>query len=107
MSSQHRQTDASTDEEQVEAALLYVQQLKAFNVHASVFAAGMAVIFVVNLATNLSAGIAREWSSWWSVWAFLGWGAGIAVHGLVVYVNRPSFASSTWEQKQMEKMLDR
>ena len=67
------------------------------HVHAGVFAAGMVVIFVVNLATNLSAGIAGEWSAWWSLWALAGWGVGIIVHGLVVRLNRPSPSPSTWQ----------
>ena len=93
--------------EREEAARRYVEQLRAFYVHAAVFAAGMTAIFAVNLLTNLSAGIAREWSAWWSVWALIGWGAGIAVHGLVVLLNRPSPSSSTWEQRQIDKMLGR
>ena len=76
------QIDQAADERQ-EAARRYVEQLRAFNVHTAVFAASITVIFAVNLLTNLSAGIAGEWSAWWSVWALIGWGAGIAVHGLV------------------------
>ena len=93
--------------EREEAARRYVEQLRAFYVHTTVFAAGMTVIFAVNLLTNLSAGIAGEWTAWWSAWALLGWGLGIAVHGLVVLLNRPSLASSTWEQRQIERMLGR
>ena len=93
-------------DERAEAASLYVQQLRAFYVHAAVFAAGMTAIFAVNLLTNLSAGIASEWSAWWSLWALSGWGAGIAVHGLVVRLNRPSLTSSTWEQRRIERMLE-
>ena len=93
--------------ERQEAAKRYVEQLRAFYVHAAVFAASMTIIFAVNLLTNLSAGIAGEWSAWWSVWALIGWGAGIAVHGLVVRLNRPSLSSSTWEQRQIDKMLGR
>ena len=96
------QIDQAADERQ-EAARRYVEQLRAFYVHAAVFAASMTVIFAVNLLTNLSAGIAGEWSAWWSLWALIGWGAGIAVHGLVVRLNRPSLASSTWEQRQIEQ----
>ena len=55
--------------EREEAARRYVEQLGAFYVHAAVFAAGMTVIFAVNLLTNLSAGIAGEWTAWWSAWA--------------------------------------
>ena len=98
------QIDQAADERQ-EAARRYVEQLRAFNVHAAVFAASMTVIFAVNLLTNLSAGIASEWSAWWSVWALIGWGAGIAVHGLVVRLNRPSFSPATWEQRQIDRML--
>ncbi len=71
------------------------------------FAGGMIVIFAVNLLTNLSAGIAGEWSAWWALWAFLGWRIGIAVHGLVVRLNRPLPSSPTWEQQQIDKVLAR
>lgn len=95
-----------TADERQDAARRYVEQLRAFYVHAAVFVASMTVIFAVNLLTNLSAGIASEWSAWWSLWALIGWSAGIAVHGLVVRLNRPSLASSTWEQRQIDKMLE-
>ncbi len=105
--SPHPHADERTEEERVQAARRYVEQVQAFSVHAGVFTAGMVVIFVVNLATNVSAGIASEWSAWWSVWAFIGWGLGIAIHGLVVRLNRPSPSSPTWEQRQIEKVLSR
>ena len=92
-------------DEREEAARRYVQQLRVFYVHAAVFAGSMAVNLAVNLFVNLSAGIAREWSAWWSIWALIGWGAGIAVHGLVVRLNRPSPSSSTWEQRQIDRVL--
>ena len=93
--------------EREEAARRYVEQLRAFYVHACMYAVGMLVMVAVNLLTNLSAGSAGEWSAWWSVWALIGWGAGIAVHGVVVRLNRPSLASSTWEQRQIERTLGR
>ena len=95
---------AKTNEE---AAWRYIEQLRVFYVHACVFAVSMLVIFGVNLLTNLSAGIAGEWSAWWSGYALLGWGLGIAIHGFVVRINRPSLSSSTWEQQQIDKMLGR
>ena len=96
-----------TEEQRLEAARRYVEQLQAFYIHAGVFAAGMVVIFVVNLATNLSAGIAGDWSAWWSAWALIGWGSGIAVHGLVVRLNRPPSSSPTWEQRKIDEVLSR
>ncbi|MFW2380588.1 MAG: 2TM domain-containing protein [Acidimicrobiales bacterium] len=92
-------------DEREEAARRYVQQLRVFYVHAAVFAGSMAINMAVNLFVNLQAGIAREWSAWWLIWALIGWGAGIAVHGLVVRLNRPSFAASTWKQRQMDQIL--
>lgn len=60
------------------------KETQAFRIHAVVFAASMTLIIAVNLLTNLSAGTAGQWSSWWSLWALIGWGAGLTVHGLVV-----------------------
>ena len=93
--------------EREEAARRYVGQLRAFYIHAGIYAASMLIMFAVNLLTNLSAGIAGDWTAWWSAWALLGWGLGIVVHGLVVWLNRPLLASSTWEQRQIERMLGR
>ena len=88
--------------ERGEAARQYVEQLRAFYVHAAVFAAVMVVIYTVNLLTNLDAGIAGEGSAWWSVWAQHGWVDGIAFHGLGVRLTRPSFSTSSWVQRQLE-----
>jgi hypothetical protein len=97
-------TDQTADKRE-EAARRYVQQLRVFYVHVAVFAGSMAINLAVNLLVNLSAGIAGEWSAWWSLWALLGWSAGIAVHGLVVRINRPSVSPSTWEQRQIDRIL--
>ena len=99
------QLDHSTEEHRVEAARRYVQQRRVFNVHAAVFAGSMAINIAGNLFVNVSAGIADQWSAWWSIWALIGWGAGIAVHGLVVRLNRPSLTPSTWEQQQIDRVL--
>lgn len=99
--------EGCNEEQRFEAARRYVEQLHAFFIHAGVFTGGMVIIFIVNLATNLSAGIASEWRAWWSVWAVVGWGIGIAVHGLVVRLNRPSPSSLTWQQRRVDKLLSR
>lgn len=104
LSEASRQID-ETAHDQDQAVRRHVEQLRACYVHAAVFAASMIVIFTVNLLTNLSAGIAGDWSAWWSLYALLGCGAGIAVHGLVVRLNRPSVSRHSWEQRQMNRML--
>ncbi len=103
----HHDGGETAEEERLAAARRYVEQLRIFHVHASVAAASMLLILVVNLATNAAAGILGEWWAWWSAWAFIGWSLGLAVHGLVVRLNRPGSATSTWEQRQIEKVLAR
>ena len=73
----------------------YPHQVRAFQAHAGVFAATMVLIFAVNLILNLSAGIAGQWSAWWSVWALIGWSFGIAVHGFVVFPAKPKGGSES------------
>lgn len=68
----------------------YAQQVRAFQAHALVAAASLTIVVAVNLLTNLAASMATEWRAWWSMWAVLGSGAGVMVHGLVVWLNRPS-----------------
>lgn len=72
---------------------LATQQEAALRIHAAVFGASMAIIFLVNLLTNASAGIMGEVSAWWSLWALVGWGAGLGVHWAVVRLARSDFAS--------------
>ncbi len=69
-------------------------QVRAFQAHAGVFAGTMVLIFAVNLA----AGIAGQWSAWWSVWALIGWSLGLAVHGLVVFLANPRTAPGATQQ---------
>ena len=72
----------------------YAQQVRAFQTHALVSAGSVTIVVAVNLLTNLAASIADEWNAWWSVWAVLGSSAGLMVHGLVVWINRPSAPST-------------
>lgn len=54
-----RSPDHAIDE-QAEAARRYVEQRRAFYIHASMYALGMLVIFTLNLSANISAGIAEQ-----------------------------------------------
>ncbi len=72
------------------APALSAQQISAFKVHAAVFAVSTLAIFAVNLLVNLTAGLTGDLSAWWSLWVLIGWGLGIAIHGLVVQLARPA-----------------
>jgi hypothetical protein len=65
----------------------------------------MVVIFSVNLFVNLAAGISGDLAAWWSLWALMGWGLGVATHGLVVRAARSQIFGSTWEDEQISKIL--
>ena len=94
-----------TDDQRRAAARTYVQQLRAFYVHATVFAATMVVIFLVNLAVNIAADLTCEWWAWWSGWAFIGWGLGITIHGVVVRLSKPDSSASTWEERKIDQLM--
>ncbi len=95
-----------TDDQRREDAREYVRQLRAFYIHASVFAGSMVVIIAVNVAVNVAAGIADEWWAWWSVWALLGWGLGVTIHGLVVRMSRSGGVfGPAWEEQQVDRIL--
>ena len=89
--------DRASDE-RAEAARRYDDQVRAFRGHVGGFATGMFIMFSVNLVTNISAGTVGDWNAWWAVWALLGWSIGLAVHGFVVWLNRPSFAPSAADE---------
>ncbi len=80
---------SSADQPTAEDIARYRQGVRVFQAHALVAAGSIALMVAVNLLTNLSAGTAGEISAWWSLWAILGWSAGLGVHGLVVWLARP------------------
>lgn len=90
-------TRSSLTEEELEA-IEYVQELKAFYTHAAVFVVGMIGIFIVNMMTSPG--------YLWSVWALLGWGMGIAIHGVTVFSVNGTLGAD-WERRQIEKRLKR
>ncbi|MGI9643370.1 MAG: 2TM domain-containing protein [Acidimicrobiia bacterium] len=102
---QSRATAGSSDHQRREGVREYVQQLRAFYVHAGVEAASLVVIFAVNLAVNVAAGITGHWGAWWSVWALIGCSLAVAVHELVVRMARPQGSGSVWEEQQINKLL--
>ena len=81
-----------------QAALEYVRDLKGFYSHFLTYCVVMIGLFVVNYMTN------PEYI--WAWWTFLGWGIGVASHGLSVFEVFTMFDSG-WEKRQVEKRLGR
>jgi 2TM domain len=86
------------DHEKAARAAKQVEALTGFYIHLVVFVLVMVVLLAVNwLATP---------SVWWVQWPFLGWGIGIAAHGLAVFGNMPNFITN-WQLRKIKELKDR
>jgi len=79
-------------------ALAHVRKVKSFYLHLAQYVVVIAALAVLNLLTSPH--------YWWVVWPALGWGIGIASHGLRVFDKVP-FLNGDWERRQAEKYLGR
>lgn len=84
-----------TEEEQ--EAMQYARDIRAFYTHAIQYGVVMAGLLVLNLLTSPG--------SLWVVWPALGWGIGLALHGLSVY-EVPDLFDQDWERRQTAKRLN-
>lgn len=87
--------DLSDDERE---AMEYVRDIKGFYTNLATYVVIMSGLFILNLLTNPG--------YFWVVWPALGWGVGIAMHGLVVFEVVNLFGAD-WEKKQIEKRMRR
>jgi transcriptional regulator with XRE-family HTH domain len=79
-------------------ALKHVRKLKAFYLHAAQYVVIIGFLAIVNRFTTPR--------YLWVGWAALGWGLGLALHGLRVF-NKIPFLNGDWEKRQVEKYLGR
>nr|WP_245659024.1 helix-turn-helix domain-containing protein [Marinomonas spartinae] len=75
-----------------------VQKMKGFYIHLTQYCLIIPVLFAINLFTHPS--------YIWAVWPMLGWGVGLAFHGLRVFNVIKCFGPE-WEKRQVEKQLGR
>lgn len=79
-------------------ALAQVRKIKGFYIHLAQYGIVIAFLVVVNLIVSPR--------YFWAIWPALGWGIGIALHGLRVFDKVP-FLNGEWEKRQVEKRLGR
>ena len=81
-----------------EQALKQARELRGFYNHLFVYV-------VVNLFL-----FAIDWFSdpneWWFFWPLLGWGIGLAVHGVNTYIGLHGFGAD-WEERKARELMDR
>jgi 2TM domain len=90
-------TAAPVSAARLAAARRRVAALKGFYIHLGVFALVLAGLLILNSLTG---------GPWWVVWVFLGWGAGVLAHGLVLSA-RGSRALAAWEERKLKEYLAR
>ncbi len=83
-------------EEDEEAVIEYVRDLKGFYSHLITYILVIGGLFALNFITSPG--------HIWAKWAAFGWGIGIISHGLNVF-EVFNFFGPKWEKKQIEKRL--
>jgi hypothetical protein len=81
-----------------ERARRRVREIRAFYLHAIVFVAVNVLLHVINFVT--APGV------YWAFWPLLGWGIGLAAHGLVTYRRAP-FLGRDWEARKIRELMDK
>lgn len=89
--------EASRSSMRYELARRRVRAMTGFYVHAAVFVAVMLVLLAIDAATG---------PTWWVQWPALGWGIGLAAHGLAVFGRAPR-AIKSWQERKIDEIAQR
>lgn len=96
---------ATTPDELAEReAIRYVKRLRGFYAHLMVFVIIMPVLAVLNWLGVESRGDV-DLPGPWVLYVFLGWGAGLLIHGVTVLGGLSLFGPE-WEQREFQKRLN-
>ncbi|MBV9454350.1 MAG: 2TM domain-containing protein [Rubrobacter sp.] len=85
------------EQQRYEQARARVKQLKGFYTHAIVYVVVNIVLFVINLLMP---------GPWWFYWPLLGWGIGLGVHALNVFVLGGTVGRD-WEERKIKELMDK
>jgi len=80
-----------------EHARRQVRAMTGFYAHLAVFIAVMLLLLAIDAATG---------PAWWVHWPALGWGIGLAAHGLAVFGRAPR-AIKSWQDRKIEEIARR
>ena len=75
-----------------------VRDIKRFYVNLTSYITVIVVLMIINLATSPY--------YLWFLWPALGWGVGIALHGMSVF-NLTPFLGEGWEQRKVQQLLEK
>jgi len=84
------------ENEKYEKAKKRVQEIKGFWIHFITYLSVNIVLFIINLVTSPGA--------WWFYWPLLGWGVGVFLHGMGVFVFS-KFPGEQWENRKIKEVM--
>ena len=85
------------EQDKYERARKRVDELKSFYSHLFVYLAVNAGLFLLNILTSPR--------HLWFYWPLIGWGIGLAIHGLSVFGTQ-RFMGKGWEEKKIKEIMD-
>lgn len=85
------------DSQRIVAARRRVAEIEGFFIHLAVFALVIALLTGVNVYTG---------DQWWVQWVVLGWGIGVAAHGIALFATKPRFIAN-WERRKFREFVRR
>jgi cell division protein FtsW (lipid II flippase) len=86
------------DQASYERAKKRVQAIRGFYIHATVYALVNTFLAVLNIATSPTA--------FWAIWPILGWGMGLAMHGIAVF-GFSGLWGKEWEERKIKELMER
>lgn len=86
------------EEEKYRRAKARVEELKGFYMHLFMYILINCGLLAINLFLSRN--------HWWFYWPLLGWGIGIAAHGLAVF-GLAGFLGKEWEERQIKKIMEK
>ena len=85
------------EQQRYERARKRVQALKGFYIHAATYVLVNIGLFVIDLMTG---------GGWWFFWPLIGWGIGLAAHGLNVF-GFGGVLGRDWEERKIREFMDK
>ncbi len=86
------------EQESYERAKKRVEELRSFYTHLFVYLAVNAGLFLLNILTSPR--------HLWFYWPLIGWGIGLAIHGLSVF-GTEKMLGKDWEERKIKELMDK
>jgi hypothetical protein len=78
-----------------------VRRLRGFYIHLLFYVLVNAFLIVINVAASAARGY-----GWWAQWPLLGWGIGLAAHGVAVF-GIGGWLGADWEERKIKEYLSK